>query len=134
MVPFILLVRQLWLALRTAWREPEFRALVYVTLGVLLLGSLFYHKVEGWRWLDSFYFCFITLATVGYGDFSPRTDAGKVFTIIYILIGIGLLVSLFTQLGQAVIISLREERRLRAARLSTQPPEVSSVADRPGDT
>ena len=63
MVPFILLVRQLRLALHTAWREPEFRALVFVPLGVLALGAMFYHRVEGWRWLDSFYFSFITLAT-----------------------------------------------------------------------
>jgi hypothetical protein len=116
MIAFILLIRQLWLAMRTAWHEPEFRALIFLTLGVWVLGATFYHNVEGWRWLDSFYFCFVSLATVGYGDFTPKTDLGKIFTIFYIMIGIGLLVSFFTQLGQAVVISLRETRKMREAK------------------
>jgi len=132
MIAFILLVRQLYRASRTAWHEPEFRALIFVTLGVLFLGSVFYHQVEGWRWLDSFYFCFITLATVGYGDFTPKTDAGKLFTIFYILIGIGLLISLFTKLGQALITGLREgpgAREVKTVSREIKPP----AADRPGD-
>jgi voltage-gated potassium channel len=48
----------------------------------------FYHHVEGWRYLDAIYFCSTTLAAVGYGDFLPRTDIGKVFTIFYQFIGI----------------------------------------------
>ena len=28
----------------------------------LLTGSIFYHYVEGWSWVDAFYFCTITLA------------------------------------------------------------------------
>lgn len=52
-----------------------------------------YHYLEGWEWLDSIYFCIITLTTVGYGDFSPQTDAGKAFTIIYIIMGVGIILS-----------------------------------------
>jgi hypothetical protein len=37
--------------------------------------------------LDSLYFSVITLATVAYGDFSPYTMAGKIFTVFYIFIG-----------------------------------------------
>lgn len=59
----------------------------------LLTGTIFYHYAEGLRWLDALYFSVITLTTVGYGDFSPQTDIGKVFTIIYILVGIGIIFS-----------------------------------------
>jgi voltage-gated potassium channel Kch len=62
-----------------------------VALVVLSGGAVFYHFVEGLSWLDSFYFCTITLTTVGYGDISPHTVAGKLFTIFYILAGIGIL-------------------------------------------
>lgn len=74
--------------------EPEMRAGVSLLLFVLLLGTAFYHNVEGWGFLDAFYFCVTTLATVGFGDLSPQTSFGKVFTIIYIFLGMGLLVGI----------------------------------------
>jgi len=49
--------------------------------------------LEGWTWLDALYFSIITLTTIGYGDFSPQTDMGKIFTIFYIVIGIGIILS-----------------------------------------
>ena len=46
---------------------------------------------QGLDWLDALYFSVVTLTTVGYGDFSPQTDIGKIFTIIYIIGGIGII-------------------------------------------
>jgi voltage-gated potassium channel len=59
----------------------------------LVVGSVVYHYLEGWSWLDSFYFCFITLTTIGFGDFAPQTPEGKLFTILYIIMGIGMILS-----------------------------------------
>jgi hypothetical protein len=67
-------------------------------MGVLLLGTLFYWRQEGWTLLDAFYFSVITLATVGYGDFTPRTTLGKLFTVGYVLVGVGLLGSFLSLL------------------------------------
>lgn len=74
-------------------RDKEYRELILTTLFVLLAGTVFYHYQEGWKWLDSVYFCVITLSTIGYGDFSPVTDGGKIFTIGYIIVGIGIILS-----------------------------------------
>lgn len=60
---------------------------------------MFYSTIEKWSILDSFYFSVVTLATIGYGDFVPNTDIGKMFTIIYIFIGVGTLVSFVTLLA-----------------------------------
>ncbi len=61
---------------------------VAVVILILLIGMMFYHFAEGWRYLDAAYFSSTTLAAVGYGDFSPKTDLGKIFTIFYQFIGI----------------------------------------------
>ncbi len=62
------------------------------------------------RWLDRLYFCVITLATVGYGDFSPKTDLGMIFAMLYIFIGIGLLIAVFTHLADALLAAQRSHR------------------------
>jgi voltage-gated potassium channel Kch len=63
--------------------------------------------VEGWSLLDSLYFSVVTIATVGYGDLAPRTTLGKIFTIGYIFVGIGIFVSAATSIAQAAIRSRR---------------------------
>ncbi len=42
-------------------------------------------------YLTSFYFVMTTFSTVGYGDYSPVTTAGRLFSIVMYLLGIGLL-------------------------------------------
>jgi len=69
------------------------RRLVYVIilLALILFGSAtFYHYVERWRYLDALYFSAATMTTVGYGDITPRTDAGKIFTIFFVFMGVGI--------------------------------------------
>src|SRR5512145_2312069 len=92
-------------ALRTLLKDPKFRSLLYLTTLTLFTGTLFYHSVEGWRLLDAFYFSVITLATVGYGDFTPQTDLGKIFTVMYIFLGLGILVGFVTPIGEYLIDS-----------------------------
>ncbi|MBI2652838.1 two pore domain potassium channel family protein [Candidatus Woesearchaeota archaeon] len=69
------------------------RRLLYVFIVILLVlfgGATFYYLVEGWRYLDALYFSAYTMTTVGYGDFVPKTDAGKIFTIFYVFVGVAI--------------------------------------------
>lgn len=68
--------------------------IVGISVFFIAFGTVFYHYVEHLKWLDSLYFTVVTLATVGYGDIVPKTDAGKLFTIFYILIGITIFIAL----------------------------------------
>jgi voltage-gated potassium channel len=79
-----------------------YRYLLTAAAAALIVGTVFYHFVEHLTWLNAYYFSVITLATVGYGDITPHTTAGKIFTTFYVLIGIGI----FTTL-----ISVRMQRR-----------------------
>lgn len=62
---------------------------------VIGIGAVLYRWLEGWGWLDSFYFVVITLTTIGYGDLHPTKPATKLLTIFYGLNGIILLLMLF---------------------------------------
>mmetsp|Transcript_60712 Transcript_60712/g.188569 ORF Transcript_60712/g.188569 Transcript_60712/m.188569 type:complete len:398 (+) Transcript_60712:123-1316(+) len=55
--------------------------------------------MEPWTLVDSLYFSMVTMSTVGFGDFAPSTAASKVFTCIYILIGVTFV---FTQISEAL--------------------------------
>ena len=74
-------------------RDPELRGLAVLVGTLLLTGTVFYHQVEDWRLLDSLYFSVTSLLTVGFGDFVPSKDVSKVFTILYTLVGVGILVT-----------------------------------------
>ena len=93
MLGMLLVLVTLVRRLRGAAADPEFRTLATMTAVMLVVGTVFYSNFEGWSVLDSLYFCVITLATVGYGDFSPKTPEGKIFTMIYLLLGIGVIVA-----------------------------------------
>jgi voltage-gated potassium channel len=63
-------------------------------IGILILlflgGTLGYRLIEGWAVLDCLYMTVITLATVGFQEVHPLSPAGKVFTGLLIIVGIGL--------------------------------------------
>jgi voltage-gated potassium channel len=73
-----------------------YRLLLAAVIFMITTGTIFYHFVEHFRWLDAYYFCVVTLATVGYGDLVPRTDAGKIFTTFYVLAGVGIVATFFS--------------------------------------
>ncbi len=80
-------------------KDAKFRSLLFFVIIILLIGTAFYHRIEHWSWLDSFYFSSISLTTVGYGDMVPKTDIGKLFTVFYIFSGVGVILSFVTSVA-----------------------------------
>jgi putative copper export protein len=76
----------------------QFQLILATALLVLAGGMVFYHYVEDLRWVDSLYFSVISFTTVGYGDIAPKTDAGKLFTSFYVILGIAIFGALINNL------------------------------------
>lgn len=90
------------------------RYLIMIAALIVGIGVVFYHSVEKLSYLDALYFSVITLTTVGYGDIVPKTDAGKMFTIVYVLVGIGILgviVNILIKNAAAERIEKRQKKR-----------------------
>ena len=90
------LISSIWRGLR----DPEFRTLLLTVLGLLGSGTWVYHRFEGWSALDSLYFSVITLTTVGYGDLSPTRPGTKIFTMVFIIVGIGILLAFINMVAR----------------------------------
>jgi hypothetical protein len=75
------------------FKDPKKRVLLIWIVLIVLVGSFFYHRVEGWSWVDSFYFSVVALTTVGFGDLTPTTAGSKLFTTIYIVMGLSIFVA-----------------------------------------
>ena len=96
-------MRDLGRGLRNFWRDPAGRAILGLAGTVVAAGTVFYRLVEDLSWIDSLYFCVITLTTVGYGDISPTTTAGKVFTMAYVVVGIGVFVAVASTIARHLV-------------------------------
>jgi len=102
MIAFLLLFVTLGRLYRDMFRQPEARALMIMALAVLAVGVVFYVNVEHWSLVNAIYFSVVTLGTVGYGDITPTTDAGKLFTVIYIILGLSVIGGFFATLGRLI--------------------------------
>jgi hypothetical protein len=96
------------------------RILWTLMLVIFLGGAFVYSCLEPWTYLESLYFCFVTLSTVGFGDFLPSSAISKAFTVFYIIFGLGVCASIIALLtgfiaeshgGLDAIISRREWQR-----------------------
>lgn len=88
--------------------QPRVWPLIVLGVTILTIGTIFYHFVEKLRFLDAFYFSTITLTTVGYGDITPQTDIGKIFTVFYVLFGIGLIAGIANYVIRHSLVSKLE--------------------------
>ncbi len=77
-------------------------------LSLTALGTVGYRTLEGWSWIDALYMTVITLSTVGFSEVHPLSFAGRIFTLVLIVVGVGLALYLLSVLAEAVL-----EGRLR---------------------
>lgn len=80
--------RELAKTFTSMWKEPAGRGLILGFLVIVGTGTIFYHFIEGWSYVESLYFTVVMLTTVGFGDLHPTTEFSRGFTVIFILVGV----------------------------------------------
>jgi voltage-gated potassium channel len=92
LIALFVMLRRFVRAIVDARRSDQaFRILLALVVSLLVSGTTFFTLVEGWSVLDSFYFSVTTLTTVGFGEPAPTKALGKIFTILYIFVGLGVI-------------------------------------------
>src|SRR6266511_2885007 len=77
-------------------------AAVSIAIG---FGTAAFHLIEGWSILDSLYVAAQTVTTVGYGDLTPATRNGRIFSTVFMLTGVGVVLYALTTTVQAIVQS-----------------------------
>jgi len=81
------------------------RVVLLAVLGVILLGTIVFHVLERWSILDSLYVTAQTVTTVGFGDLTPQTPAGRAFASIFMMVSVGVVLYALTTTVQAIVHS-----------------------------
>ncbi|AOT00756.1 MULTISPECIES: potassium channel family protein [Exiguobacterium] len=102
MLAFFIVFKNMYHVLRILFKQQEQQAVMGSVVFLLAIGMFFYHGVESLGYLDALYLSVMTLTTVGYGDLHPVTPLGKIFSMGYVLLGIGMISALIANFNRAL--------------------------------
>jgi voltage-gated potassium channel len=74
-------------------------SLLLLVVAMLGTATIVYSHLEGWSLIDSLYFSTVTMTTIGYGDLTPTTNTSKLFTILFVLSGVAVMLYTLSTLG-----------------------------------
>jgi hypothetical protein len=112
--------------LRDAKRKAAISRKIYPILAgsvvlVLAVGTVVYHYLEGWTWVDAFYFSAVAGSTVGFGDLSPTTNGSKLFTVVYIFSSITIIGTFLDQRLKYHGVVRRQAKRMAQGSTDDSP-------------
>ena len=94
----------------------RFVFLVLLIIAIPMSGAVFFIVDEDWDFASAFYMAFTTCTTVGYGDYSPQTEHGRMFGIFWIVIGVVLFGNAISEIAELAFhkkLALCQKSRLR---------------------
>ncbi|GAV51211.1 hypothetical protein ZYGR_0AD03940 [Zygosaccharomyces rouxii] len=90
---------------RRAKRRQSFFSIIATMLVYVAfwnLGALVFKFAENWSYFNAMYFCFLCLITIGYGDFAPKTGAGRAFFVCWSLAAVPLMSAILSTVGESL--------------------------------
>ncbi|KUJ06261.1 voltage-gated potassium channel [Mollisia scopiformis] len=63
-------------------------------------------RIQNLSYFEALYFCYVSLLTIGYGDLSPRSNAGKPFFVVWSLVAIPTMTILVSDMGDTVVTAI----------------------------
>lgn len=63
-------------------------------------------RIQDLSYFEALYFCYVSLLTIGYGDFSPKSNAGKPFFIVWSLVAVPTMTILVSDMGDTVVAAV----------------------------
>jgi len=114
-------------------RGAKALTLLAMLVSIIAGGTVFFHHVEGWSWLDSYFFTVVTLSTVGYGELVPATAMGKIGTTVFILVGLGIFAVAIQQFGAFAVRKREEHTEWLIARLGHRHPDLEGEPEAAND-
>ena len=124
------MLRRMLRAMKYSAKEEHFAVVAGAGVSLILVGTVTYSLGEGWNVVDGFYFavCTLTTSSIADPDLTLTHEALKLFTTIYVLTGIGILVELARELGIGFVKERAERHATRHARRHKEdPPETQSA-------
>lgn len=103
-------------------------------IAILVIGTIGFHYLEkDWNWIEAFYFSTYTLTTVGYGDYTPNSDASRLCASLYMIVGVTIALGALGIIGtkylarreEAVIQKYEAAKAREAAKQKDDPDEGS---------
>ncbi len=86
------------------------------SLVISMFGTIGYMLIEEWTAVNAFYMTVITLTTVGFGEVEPLSQAGRLFTVLLMIVGIGAFAYGFSIISQYLFTmslnQIAKERRM----------------------
>ena len=105
------IMRVIFGALADVFSDIRVRSLLFFTFSLIAIATGVFRWIEGWPWIDAAFFAITTISTVGYGDITPVTTAGKIVTMVYIMLGLGVFVAATSAVAEALLRRGEQARR-----------------------
>ncbi|GAB0097509.1 uncharacterized protein DMENIID0001_131480 [Sergentomyia squamirostris] len=81
---------------------------IMILICYISLGAVLFHKIQQWGVMESLYFCFASLSTIGFGDLSPQSHLAQYIASGYILVGMAVVAMCFSLIQSELIAWLRK--------------------------